>query len=70
LRAKHSSKPAITDDSVSTAIARDKADAERKRLKDRIRKIVERMKRDPGKVRGRVKAEDFGFPTSIDSNSA
>ena len=69
LRAKHSSKPVTTDDPVSTAIARDKADAERKRLKDRIRKIVERMKRDPGKVWRQVKAEDFGFPTSTDSNS-
>ena len=62
LRVKDSSKPVATNDPVSRVIARDKADAERKRLKDRIRKIVERMKRDPGKVRGQVKAEDFGFP--------
>ena len=42
LRVKDSSKPVATNDPVSRAIARDKADAKRNRLKDRIRKIVER----------------------------
>ena len=50
--------------------ARDKADEGKKRLKDRIRKVVERMKRDPGKVRGQVKAKNFGFSTSTDSSGA
>ena len=68
LRVRDSSKPVATNDPVSGAIARDKAVAARKRLKDRIRRIVERMKRDPGKVRGQVKAEHFGFPTSTDNS--
>jgi len=69
LRVNDLPKPPATGD-LSKLTARDKADEERKRLKDRIRKIVARMRRDPGKVRGQVKAEDFGFSTSTDSNSA
>jgi hypothetical protein len=70
LRVKDSSEPVATHDPLSRLVARGEADAERKLLKDRIRKIVERMRRDQGKVRGKVKAEDFGFPTSTDSSGA
>ena len=70
LRVKDSSKPVVTNDPLSIAIARDEADEGKKRFKDRIRKIVERMKRDPGKVRSQVKAEHFGFPTSTDNSGA
>jgi hypothetical protein len=70
LRVNDSSKHVTKNDPVGRLIARDNADEGKKRLKDRIRKIVKRMRRDPGKVRGQVKAKDFGFPTSTDSSGA
>ena len=66
LRVKDSSNPWLQ----MTPQADSSPEAKRMQKRSCLRAVFVRSREagDPGKVRGQVKAEDFGFPTSTDSS--
>ena len=61
LRVRERLEPSTPDDPSAKPIAQAKAEDERIRFAGVIQKTFERMRKNPGKVRGKAKVENFGF---------
>jgi len=70
LQVKKDSGPTASDNRSAELSAQAMAEAEKIRSRDVIQKTVQRMRKDPGKVRGKARAEHFGFGAFVDGHLA